>query len=47
VDVVLTGHIGRKASGLLKAAGVRVFLGASGRVREAIEGFKGGRYREM
>jgi len=46
VDAVLTGHIGRKASALLRGAGIKIFLGASGRVQEAIEGFKAGQYGE-
>ncbi len=43
---MLTGHIGRKATAVLRGAGIRIFLGASGRVRDAIEKFKAGQYSE-
>jgi predicted Fe-Mo cluster-binding NifX family protein len=46
VDCVVTGHIGRKAAALLKGAGVRIFLGASGPVQSAIEAFKKGKLEE-
>jgi predicted Fe-Mo cluster-binding NifX family protein len=46
VDCVVTGHIGRKAAALLKGAGVRIFLGASGPVRSAIDAFKKGKLEE-
>jgi len=46
VDAVLTGHIGRKASAILRSAGVRIYLGASGRVGKAIDNFKAGQYTE-
>jgi predicted Fe-Mo cluster-binding NifX family protein len=46
VDCVITGHIGRKASALLKGVGVRIFLGASGPVKSAIEAFQAGRLEE-
>ncbi|HSD95362.1 MAG TPA: NifB/NifX family molybdenum-iron cluster-binding protein [Syntrophales bacterium] len=46
VDCVVTGHIGRKATALLKGAGVRIFLGASGPVKSAIEAFKKGKLEE-
>jgi predicted Fe-Mo cluster-binding NifX family protein len=46
VDCVITGHIGRKATAALKGAGVRIFLGASGPVKSAIEAFQSGRLEE-
>jgi len=46
VDCVITGHIGRKATALLKGVGVRIFLGASGPVHSALEFFKNGNLEE-
>ncbi len=46
MDFVITGHIGRKATALLQGAGVRIFLGASGPVKSAIEAFKNGKLEE-
>lgn len=45
-QVVLTGHLGPKAFGVLKASGVRGFNNASGTVRQAIEDFKRGDLEE-
>jgi len=42
VEAVLTGHCGPKAFRVLKAAGIRVCVGAEGTVREALEKFKAG-----
>jgi predicted Fe-Mo cluster-binding NifX family protein len=44
VDAVLTGHCGPKAFRVLQAAGIQVFLGAEGTVREAIEKMRAGGY---
>lgn len=46
VEVVLTGHCGPKAFAALSAAGIKVFAGASGSVREALEAFKAGKLVE-
>mgnify|MGYP001564936996 CR=1 FL=1 len=46
VDCVITGHIARKATAWLKGAGVRIFLGASGQVKSALESFKNGKLEE-
>jgi len=46
VDCVVTGHIGRKAATALKGAGVRIFLGASGSVKSALDAFKAGQLEE-
>jgi len=40
---VVTGNVGPKAFTTLHAAGIAVYLGASGTVREAIEQFRSGR----
>jgi predicted Fe-Mo cluster-binding NifX family protein len=43
---VLTGHVGPKAFAALQAAGVKVYAGASGTVREAVERYKAGQLAE-
>jgi len=45
VKVVLTGNIGPNAHQVLSAAGISVFIGVSGTVKEAIEGYKNKRYK--
>ncbi len=42
VTDVVTGHMGPKAFRTLQAAGIRVHIGATGTVREAIEQLKAG-----
>jgi predicted Fe-Mo cluster-binding NifX family protein len=44
VDAVITGHIGRKATKALEEAGIKIYLGAAGKVREAIKAFQAGLY---
>jgi len=46
-DVVLTGHIGRKAAAILLNAGVKIFTGASGKISFAVEAFQAGILEEM
>lgn len=46
VNAVLTGHIGRKASAALRAAGIRIYVGASGRLKDAVAAFKEGKLEE-
>lgn len=46
VEAVITGHCGPKAFKTLRAAGIRVFTGASGTVAEALEIFKKGEIAE-
>lgn len=43
--VVLTGNVGPNAHQVLQAAGVSVFVGISGTVQEAIEGYKSGKFK--
>jgi predicted Fe-Mo cluster-binding NifX family protein len=46
VDAVVTGHCGPKAFRVLAAAGIKVYLGADGTVRSAIEKLKSGGFEE-
>lgn len=46
VQAVLTGHVGPKAFATLQAGGVKVYTGAEGTVREALEQFKTGALTE-
>jgi len=46
VQAVITGNVGPNAYQVLSSAGVRIFIGAFGTVREAIESFKNGQLRE-
>jgi len=45
-DVVLTGNCGPKAHAVFRAAGVRVFMSATGTVSEALEMFNSGSLEE-
>lgn len=42
VQVVLTGNVGPKAYRVLSEAGIQVFTGATGSIRNAIESYKSG-----
>jgi len=43
VRAVLSGHVGPKAFTALRAAGIDVYTGAAGTVREAVEAFRAGK----
>jgi len=45
VDAVITGNCGPNAYQVLSAAGIDVFVGASGSVREAVEAYRRGDLR--
>ncbi|MDI6796042.1 MAG: NifB/NifX family molybdenum-iron cluster-binding protein [Desulfatibacillaceae bacterium] len=45
VDAVLTGHCGPKAFAVLKAAGIEIYTGASGTVRQSVEAYKQGKMK--
>jgi predicted Fe-Mo cluster-binding NifX family protein len=45
-DVVLTGNCGPKAFRVLKAAGVKVVVGAKGKIADAIRDYIDGKYAE-
>lgn len=46
VDIVLTGNIGPNAFQILQAAGITVFTGAEGTIREVLENYKKGNLKE-
>jgi len=45
-DCVITGNIGPNAFSALKAAGIAVYTGSSGKAAEVLEAFKEGKYGE-
>jgi len=45
VNVVLTGNCGPNAHQVLSAAGIQVITGVSGKVSEAIQGYKSGQFQ--
>ena len=46
VEAVITGQVGPNAHMALSQAGVRIYTGATGTVRDAVEAFKSGKLRE-
>ena len=46
VDAVVTGDIGPNAFRVLSAAGIRVFVGGAGTVRDALKWYRNGSLRE-
>lgn len=46
IKAVLTGNIGPNAHQVLQSAGVVIFTGVSGTVKEAIEAYKSGKYKQ-
>jgi len=45
-DALITGNVGPNASRVLGASGLKVYVGASGSVRQAVEDFKAGKLQE-
>ena len=47
VDAVIAGHIGRKATKILKEAHVSIYTGAKGTVKQAVEALNEGKLEEI
>jgi len=45
-EVLLTSNVGPKAYQVLSAAGIKIFLGAKGKIKDAINDFKEGNLKE-
>lgn len=46
VSSVITGNIGPNAYSILQAAGIKVYIGAEGKVKDVIEQYKQGKLKE-
>jgi predicted Fe-Mo cluster-binding NifX family protein len=46
VDSVISGNIGPNAFSILQAAGIKIYTGAEGTIKEAIENYKKGKLKE-
>ena len=46
VDAVITGNVGPNAARVLSASGVKIYIGASGTVKDSVEAFKSGKLSE-
>lgn len=46
IDAIITGHCGPKAFTVLSSAGVKIYTGAEGTIKETIEKFKKGEIQE-
>jgi predicted Fe-Mo cluster-binding NifX family protein len=45
VDAVITGNCGPNAFNVLNSTGIKVFTGAAGTIKEAIENYKAGKFQ--
>jgi len=45
VEAVITGNCGPNAHQALSAAGIKVIIGVTGNIRDAIEGYKSGQFQ--